>query len=209
MHAPQWFIGVDSSLQIIEAGIALAISYYSLKGYRLVKDSTLFFLHFAFVLLGVGLLTDGVVSIPALAFRGLVSMSTMGYIIRVLAEIMAYTLLLFAYLRQTRRLMSGVSLVAAIPGTISFFQIMEYHPLIEIIVFFLVAFIATQAAMNYSVRRERNSLLVFIGFVLLALGHVFYILLPVLRFFFVMAHLAHLIGFLLLLTMLLRVTRTK
>ena len=96
--APQWFVGFDSLMQIIDSIIAFGISYYALKGYRLVREKTLFFLHFSFVLLGVGLLIDGIITVPALAFRGLSPVTSLSYLIRIIGEIVAYALLLFAYL---------------------------------------------------------------------------------------------------------------
>jgi len=198
--APQWFVGFDSVMQIVDATIAFAIGYYALKSYRLVRERTLFFLHFSFVLLGVGLLIDGMVTIPVLAFRGLSPIMTISYLLRITSEIVAYALLLFAYLRQTRSFMAGTTLSA---------MVLEYNPFLEIVVFFLVAYIAAQAAMNYSVKKERNSLLVLIGFVLLAVSHMFFILPPIIRLFFVIAHVSQLLGFVALLTMLVRVTRIR
>lgn len=209
MFAPVWFVGFDSLMQLIDAVIAFAIGYYALKGYRLVRDRTLFFLHFSFILLGAGLLTDGVVSMPVLAFRGLSPMMAIGYTIRITAEIIAYALLLFAHLRQTRSFMTETTMSAMAPGAISLIEILPYHPLLEIVVFFLVMFTAAQTAMSHGVRRDRNSLLVFIGFVLLAASHVLFIFPPIIRLFFAIAHITQLFGFLALLTMLLRVTRTK
>lgn len=209
MYAPQWFVGFDTIMQIVESIIAFAVAYYALKGFRLVKDRTLFFLHFSFVLLGLGLLTDGVVGMPVLAFRGLTAVMAVGYLIRITAEIIAYALLLFAYLRQTKSFMADATLLATAAPPIVLYEILPYHPLLEIAVFFLIAFVATQAAMNYGVRKERNSLLVLIGFVLLAISHVFFILPPMNRLFFAIAHVSQLLGFLALLIMLLRVTGTR
>jgi hypothetical protein len=208
-HIPQWFVGFDSIMQIAESIIAFGVGYYAFKGYRLIKDRTLFFLHFSFILLGVGLITDGLVSMPWFAFRGLSPVMAMGYFIRITAEIIAYVLLLFAYLRQTRSFMADTALLATAAYPFLLLEILQYHPLLEITVFFLIAFIATQTALNYGVRKDRNSLLVLIGFVLLAISHVFFILPPYITVFFVIAHLTQLFGFLALLAMLLRVTRTK
>ncbi len=208
-HIPQWFVGFDSIMQIVESIIAFGVGYYAFKGNRLVKDRTLFFLHFSFILLGVGLLTDGIVSMPIFAFRGLSPIMAMGYFIRIIAEIIAYSLLLFSYLRQTKSLMADTTLLGTAAYPFLLFEILQYHPLLEITVFFLIAFIATQTAVNYGVRKDRNSLLVLIAFILLAISHVFFILPPVITVFFVVAHLTQLFGFLALLAMLLRVTRTK
>ena len=110
-------------MQIIDATIAFAIGYYALRGYRLVKERTLFFLHFSFVLLGVGLLVDGIVTIPTLAFRGLSPIIAASYLLRISAEIAAYALLLFAYVSHTRSSISETTLSA---------MVLYYHPLPEI-----------------------------------------------------------------------------
>lgn len=200
MLAPHWFAGFDSLMQIVDAAIAFTIGYYALRGYKLIKDRTLFFLHFSFVLLGVGLLVDGVVTIPALAFRGLLPIMALSYHLRITAEIVAYGLLVFAYLKQTRSLMVSAALATLF---------LEYNPFLEIVVFFLVAYLAVQAAINYSAKKERNSLLVMVGFVLLSVSHMFFILPPVVRLFIVMAHVAQLMGFVALLVMLVKVAGTK
>jgi len=88
-------------------------------------------------------------------------------------------------------------------------MVLDYNPFLETVVFFLIAYLAAQAAMNYSAKKERNSLLVFIGFVLLSVSHIFFILPPIVRLFFVMAHVSQLLGFVALLIMLLRVARIK
>ena len=105
--------------------------------------------------------------------------------------------------------MADTALLTTVAYPFALFEILQYHPLLEITVFFLIAFIAAQAAMNYAVRKDKNSLLVLIAFVLLAISHVFFILPPFITVFFVIAHLTQLFGFLALLTMLLRVTGTK
>ena len=209
MSGPQWFVGFDSLMQITESIIAFAIGYYALKGYRLIRDRTLFFLHFSFILLGAGLLTDGIVGMPVLAFRSLAPAITAGYFIRIVAEIVAYGMLLFAYLRQTKGFMADTALLASATAPIALFEFVPYHPLLEVALFFMITFIAAQTAMNYGIRKERNSLLVFVGFVFLAISHIFFILPPILRLFFVIAHLSQLLGFLALLAMLLRVTGTR
>ena len=117
--------------------------------------------------------------------------------------------MLFAYLRQTRSLMIDTTLLGAAAYPFLLFEFLQYHPFLEITVFFLISFIATQTAVNYGVRKDRNSLTVFVAFILLAISHVFFILPPVITVFFVIAHVTQLFGFLALLTMLLRVTRAK
>jgi hypothetical protein len=85
----------------------------------------------------------------------------------------------------------------------------EHNPITELILIFLIAFIATQTAMNYSVTRTTNALLVLSAFTSLTVSHVFFLLFTMFPMFFPFAHVAQLFGFLLLLGMLLRVNQAQ
>jgi uncharacterized membrane protein len=85
----------------------------------------------------------------------------------------------------------------------------EYHPVAEIILLVLVTYIAIQTGLNYSATKDRNALLVFLAFLLLALSHLFFILEPISAFYFVIGHVLQLLGYISLLWMLVRVTTTK
>lgn len=200
MAVPHWFVGFDSLMQIIGSIIALAIAYYALKGYRLTKDRTLFFLHFSFDLIGVGLLTDGIVTLPAVAASRLSLLTNLGYLVRMATEIIGYGLLLYTYLRRTRQTLTESTLA------ITF---LPYNPFLELVVFFLLAYITVQCAMNYTVRRERNALLVFTAFMLLAVSHLLTVFPPIFPLLFVVAHSTQLLGFIALLMMLIRVAETR
>ncbi len=196
MAVPQWFVGFDSLMQIMGSIIALAIAYYALKGFRLTKERTMFFLHFSFVLLSVGLFTDGIVTLPVATIARLSRLMILSYYVRMLTEIIAYGLLLYAYLRRTKQVLTESIASVAMVG---------YNPLLEVVVFFLIAYIAIQCAMNYGVRRDKNALLVFIGFLLLAVSHLLSVFPPVFPLLFVVSHFSQLLGFMALLAMLVRV----
>ncbi len=200
MAAPHWFVGFDSLMQIMGSIIAVAIAYYALKGFRLTKERTLFFLHFSFALLGVGLFTDGVITFPVAAITRLSPLMTLSYYVRMSTEIIAYSLLFYAYLHRTKQILTGSILGVAIVG---------YSPILELVVFFLIVYIAVQCAMNYSVREDRNSLLVLVGFLLLAVSHLLSVFPPFFPLLFVMSHFSQLLGFIALLTMLVRVAEIK
>lgn len=196
MVAPRWFVGFDSLMQLIGSIIALSIAYYALKGYRLTRERTLFYLHFSFVLLGVGLFTDGVVTLPATRLPGLLPLANITYYIRISTEIIGYGLLLYAYLRRTKQTLIESAPVTAIIG---------HSSILELIVFFILSYITIQCAMNYSVKKDRNVLLVLLGFLLLAVSHLLSMVPPLLPLLFVASHVAQLLGFICLLAMLVRV----
>ncbi len=200
-----WFLGFDSLMEIIGFAIAFAVAYQALKGYRLAKERTLLYLHFSFVLLGVGLLVDGLASLVVLVshfLRALLYLYAVGYTINFFAQLVAYGMLVVAYLQQTRSTSSQLAAAAAV--SVLFF---ERNAITELILLFLIVYITAQTAMNYSLNRNTNTLLVFGAFASLSLAHFFFLIFILVPVFFVFAHITQLLGFLLLLAMLLRVNR--
>jgi hypothetical protein len=83
----------------------------------------------------------------------------------------------------------------------------ERNAFTELILIFLLAYIAIQTVINYSINKTTTSLLVLGAFVSLVLSHMFFLLFTLVPLFFAFAHIAQLFGFLLLLAMLLRVNQ--
>jgi hypothetical protein len=92
--------------------------------------------------------------------------------------------------------------LAALPAV--FF---EQNVVSELLLIFLLVYIAAQTAMSYSINRSSNSLLVFGAFTALVISHLFFLLFTIAPIFFPFAHIAQLFGFILLLGMLLRVNQ--
>jgi len=205
LAAPYWFFGFDSLMEFIAFAIAIAVAHQALKGYRLSKERTLLYLNLSFVLLGAGLLIDGLSNLIVLLarfHRGFLFLSALGYTINFLAQLLAYGILVFAYIQQTRNVGAQVAMVAL---PVFFF---EHNAVTELILIFLLVYIATQTAINYSVNKSTNALLVLGAFASLSIAHLFFLLFTLSAVFFPVAHIAQLFGFLLLLAMLLRVNES-
>lgn len=204
MVAPYWFFGFDSLMEFIAFVIAIAVAHQALKGYRLSKERTLLYLNLSFVLLGAGLLIDGLANLIVLLarFHGtFLFLYSLGYTINFIAQFLAYGILVLAYIQQTRNVGSQLAVAAlAVP----FF---ERNAVAELILIFLLVYIAAQTAINYSVNKSKNALLVFGAFASLSIAHLFFLLFTLRPIFFPFAHVAQLFGFLLLLAMLLRVNQ--
>ena len=190
-------------MEFIAFIIAIAVSYQALKGYRLTNERTVLYLHLSFLLLGAGLAIDGLANLIVLLVRfhrAFLFLSSLGYSINFVAQLVAYGLLVFAYIQQTRTSVSQVAM-AAMPALL-----FEHNPVTELILLFLLVYIATQTGINYSVNKSAISSFVFGAFVSLVIAHLFFLFFtfsaPV---FFALAQIAQLFGFLLLLAMLLRV----
>ena len=206
--ALSWFLGFDSLMELIAFTIAFAVAYQALKGYRLSKERTLLYLHFSFVLLGAGLLVDalsGMIVLISHFLRGLLFLYSLGYTINFIAQLVAYGILVVAYIQQTRNV--PVQLAAAAPiASILFF---ERNAFTELILIFLLVYITAQMVINYNINKSTNALLVFGAFASLALAHLFFLMFILIPVFFPLAHIAQLFGFLLLLAMLLRVNQAS
>ena len=202
-----WFLGFDSLMEFIGFVIALAVAYQALKGYSLSKERTLLYLHFSFVLLGAGLLVDGLASLIVLFSRFLIRLLylySLGYTINFIAQLIAYGILVVAYLQQTRSVSTQFAAVATVP--ILFF---ERNAITELILIFLLVYITAQTAINYSINKSTNTLLVFGAFAALSFAHFFFLMFILIPIFFPLAHIAQLFGFLLLLAMLFRVNQSS
>jgi hypothetical protein len=195
-------------MELIAFTIAFAVAYQALKGYRLSKERTLLYLHFSFVLLGAGLLVDalsGVIVLISHFLRGLLFLYSLGYTINFIAQLVAYGILVVAYIQQTRNV--PVQLAAAAPiASILFF---ERNAFTELILIFLLVYVTAQMVINYNINKSTNALLVFGAFASLALAHLFFLMFILIPVFFPLAHIAQLFGFLLLLAMLLRVNQAS
>jgi hypothetical protein len=219
---PRWFIGFDSLMELVAVIVALAIAYQALKGYRLTKQRRLWYVHFSFAVLSAGLLIDsliGFLGILARTLRGTIALTSVGYSIYFFAQLLAYSMLIYAYVSQTRtpNATSNPILLASLFGFATLQAapirllglLVEYHPVAEILLLFLVFYIAIKTGTNYSSTKDQNAFLVFLAFLLLALSHLFFILQPIGPLLFVIGHLLQLSGFVSLLVMLFRVNSNR
>ncbi len=198
-----WFFGFGSMMEFIAFVIAIAVAYQALKAYKLSKEKTLLYLNLSFVLIGAGLLIDGLsglIVLLARLHREFFYLFGIGYTINFIAQLIAYGLLVYAYVHQARNVTAATEVLAAVP--VLFF---ERNAVTELILIFLLVYIATQTGINYSINKNTNSMLVFGAFASLSVAHVFFLLFTVAPLFFPIAQIAQLFGFLLLLAMLLRV----
>lgn len=95
---------------------AMAVAFQAMKGYRLARERTLLYLNFSFLLLGAGLLVDGLANLIVLLskfHRNFLFLSRVGYTIDFLAQLVAYVILVIVYVQQTRAWCSCSSAGAA------------------------------------------------------------------------------------------------
>jgi len=197
--------GFDAIMVFISSFIAFAIGYYAGKAFRMTSEKLLLYLNLSFSILGVGLLTDGLTAVYAYLALTSKPHFNVGLILVVgnwilsIAEIVAFSLLVYVYVKQASWTVGSFALTPLIFKT--------YNPLTEMVIIFLLGYISLQALTNYSSRKEANSMLVFIGFIFILLSHIFFFLTSTWIGSYIIAHFLQLSGFLSLLVMLLRVNR--
>ena len=202
------FFGFDALMVFVSAFIALTIGYYAGKAFRLTSERLLLYLNLSFSILGVGLLTDGLTAVYAYTSLTLKHPAPIKLVLMVgnwilsIAEIVAFSLILYIYIKQS---------FLAVEGSLIFAPMVfkAYNPVAEMILIFLLSCITVQALTNYSLKKELNSLLVFLGFSFMLVSHVFFLLTSTWILSYILAHTFQLLGFLCFLVMLVRVNRKE
>jgi hypothetical protein len=211
---------------VLASGIvALLVSYYAFRYTRLIESGVLKFISFGFMLLGIGLISQSsVLILTSFNVAGIVERqiiffeATLFYL--VLQTIAYFAIALGygrgAYGRQFAKDLKGdKAVVSSLFLPILLFSPFEqlrprfflsnpvflFHELVSII---LLGFIAFQGALIYSSSKNRLSLTVLLGFVLILIAHIgqFASSLLVSQNIFLVGNVIQFIGFLVLLVFL-------
>lgn len=172
MFPPGYFLIIDIVLQLITAGVALAIAAFAFRGHRWIGERNLMFIYAAFTLLAIAFFASGLTYAYALLAKVTLSVGAapilvldMGLWVYYILSVFAYGLLTYAYLRRVRE----VPIAAAIVGTSLF---LAAPPLETILIILLFAIFLSQVV-HYGARKSRNSLIVTSSFLMLLLSHIF------------------------------------
>ena len=205
MYPPRWFLPYDIIIQLVMTLVSMGIAVYALRGFRWVKERSLYFLYLAFVLLAIGFFVSGVTfGIDFLGkFSGpggtlpsvpILDLGTLAYY---LFSIVAYAILAYAYFRNVR----DASIAVAVFGTI----FMTAAPVLETVVIVLLFMIVFAQLIHLSVRRSRSAMAVCGSFGLILLSHVLILTSSVeSEDFYIVGKILELVAFVVLLLLLLR-----
>ncbi len=203
---PIRFYGYDTIIYLASALIGFAIAYKAMKLHEMSGAKPHRFLYLAFTLLSVGMLTLSATTAftylkyfeahEFIAFNGLFDVADFGYWIYFLSSLVAYILLINAYSTK-------ISEKFAIGFLITF----NYYVYFNVLLFFLISFVAFKTATNYFSRKSKDAGLVAVGFVLIAAYHGLQLFTFASKLVYVLANLSLILGFLSLLIMLIRVNR--
>lgn len=204
MFTPRWFMPYDVLIMLVMTAVSMAIAIFALRGFRWVKERSLYYLFMAFVLLAIGFFANGLTlgydflqrtgdpnSFQPMAFIDL------GYAIYFLCSIVAYGILAYAYFRNVRE----ASLAAAIFGMLLTSSI----PLIECIIIVLLFALVFAQIIHLSIHRSRYSMIVCGSFMLILASHIMMLMSDMAhQDYYVFGKLLQLGAFVMLLAMLLK-----
>jgi hypothetical protein len=207
LEIPLWFFGLDFIIYSISSVFAFLVSYYAYQSYKLAGKNSHFKLYISFLLLGAGMLAVSISSLvivmeptlgiitPLDMFSGL---DDLGYWIYYATSIIAYVLLAYTYFKESR---SKSTILA--PALLISWPMVYVH--FNLISFFLLIFTVFSTAINFAKKRNTNSLLVLLGFSLIALHHLLLIFIPFINSIYIISHGLLILGFMFMAIVLQRV----
>jgi hypothetical protein len=207
-------------MELASSIISFIVGYYALKAYKTTGAKGLMLLYLGFLILGIGTFLRFVTAayfgiilraFPTIEHRltGLVNLAAFLYMI---TQLIAYGLFTATYVLQatsTSPRTAEASVVAA--AAVSIVRLFVI-PQLELIAITLLGFITVYTFTNWLLKRGSGAALVFLGFGLMLLSHLFFLLIIIEELslpFLVLGQATQLAGFLCLLTMLARVSKTN
>jgi hypothetical protein len=225
MFPPRWFLPYDAIFQLITAFVALAVALYALKGHQWIRERTLYFLFLAFLLLSVGLFVNGMtltyaqlMGISFTAPSDPLSIVDLGFWTYYAIQILAYSLLVFAYAMRLRvsALAMGIILGAGGGGPGpgggggaggAGSTLISAGPFAELSLVILLLIIVVAQLAHMVVKRSTSSIMVTFSFLLLLMSHLLIMFSSLEDIVYVIGRSLELVGFLSLLGVLLNLRR--
>jgi len=212
-HGPNWFFGIDIIIQLIGMVIALLISYYGLKCYKISSKKTDLYFSLAFFLLGLTLLIYIFVVPAVFIYYTYYSSIDPGILLKgshilnfifIFSTLGAFALLNLVY-SKIKTPNAIITVFILILSLAYFIYYSRSFIGLNIVSFLLVLQISLNIYKNWSKKKTTNSLLVLVAFAFIGLSTLFFILGNYLNISFLFGHISQLLGFGSLLTMLLRI----
>lgn len=201
---PVWFYLITSVIYTSSAIIGFLVSYFAFKAYKVTKNKTHLFLSLSFLLIGLGFVALSSTSIYIYTTLQLYKGSSIslnllnyqGFRTYYILSAIGYVLLILMYLPKK---ITNKLFILYVP--IWYASSFNFH-LFSIV---LVLIVMIQSIINSIKRKNLNSYLVTLAFVCLLVFHSLLLLTSFSQSMYITANVFLIIGFLSLLTMLIRV----
>ena len=179
VNIPGWFFGANAVLELVAAVACLLVFYFATKTSKLTKQDNIFFLGLGFFFLGVSFLARTLVHLLFYPFNAnkllndVVVFFNYGGLFYMALTLAAYLIILAVSMQiGGRKTISLIFLISFIGIFFSTLPLRIFH-LISIIV---LIYILSHYLLNYTRKKGLNSFLTFVGFFLILVGHVLFIL---------------------------------
>jgi len=174
---------VNSILNVLSAAVALIVSYYAYKTNRLIGSQLLRFISVGFLLLGVGLATEGftqaLIGFTPVQVARFTGLEGSVFVIYVALQLIAYLTFATGYalgaFGKARPLESAAALLPALttPRVIRLLVFaIDIYVLAQLGIVVLLLFVVVQGFFVYSRNGSVFALAVLSGFVLILIAHV-------------------------------------
>src|SRR3989339_926531 len=208
---PGWFYGFDTLIELVISLVTLMVSMLSYKIYGFAKQKKYYYLFAAFLLISFafGLRAIGVFLMHLGFYERIISILDMFdvvFLAQMMFMLLAYTILFLATLDvKSKRLIAFVMSLMFLFIVFSYQYYIKFHIILLILLFFLTV----NFYLNFIKQKNPNSALVFAGFYMLMLAQPFFLFAVHLSGnYYIFGQVFHLIGFLTLACMLIRVIRS-
>ena len=208
MQADIGIIRLDLIFETISGIIALLVTYYATKAYRLTGQKKLSDLSTGFLVLSTGMFGRVVgtwyffVQFGEIGSNLVISIVTIAYGV---SRIMAY--ILFAISTRPRHTHSQQETQTGAGISMALLATFLVDPSLEIIAILVLIIVVLQAILNYTTTRSKFALYVLVGFFLLLLSHIWMAGVLLNPGLYLLSQGAQLLGFLSLLVMLIQAGR--
>ncbi len=207
------FYWIDSLMQLFIAIIAIMVAKYGYRAFKIARDRRFLYFSGAFILLSIGLLIFAFL-IPGLFIYYkyfvnvdigmLMNASHILNFVYIFVILMAYMLFVFVY--SDVKKLQIITLVSALVFALVIYSfIFSSFIGLNVISLLLLVFILFYVGKNCKIRKNLNSRLVLIMFILIAIAHIAFIFGPKNNNYYIVGHFTQLIGYFGLLILFLRV----
>ena len=215
VRGPLWFFGVDAGFELFSFVVLAIVSWLSFRAYRLTKDSKYKYFFVAFSALSIALLSKSVTDLwfalsfalkgippPSDALELVGEIFLAGYLVFIFFSLIAGVLLVATTCKvKEKRIMALMALLVLVP----FYLSSSFSKSFYIVSFILYFFIAIHFVQNFLDKRSLSSGCVASAFTLIGIAQGLFLFDILEHKLYVVAHIAQVTGFLLLLCTLLKV----
>ncbi|MFH1073191.1 MAG: hypothetical protein V1743_07225 [Nanoarchaeota archaeon] len=215
--SPYWFYGVDSLFEIIGMIVSLLIAYFSYKIYKYSSSKTYRIMSLAFFFIAISyfikIITNTFIYFKILSFEHFVVMNqlvelnmiyTVGFVLLRVAFLMGLILLLSLALKiNDIKIIFLLFFFSVITAAFSDYKYYIFHLTAAI----LLVFIARYFYKNYCEKRTGTSHCIFNSFAILAVANFIFMFVLLNNIFYVVGEVVQLVGYLVLLSVQVRVLK--